>query len=305
MKQFLKPLRTIDISTIIFLTFLSIINVIFCAQVSDWYFLVVINSLSSIAIIFYCGYAEDKTGVLRWVRDFYMVAGIPLLFKEMYLLVHPIHPYDYDQLLIQIDHWLFGVHPTQWLYQFSHPIITEILQLAYSSFYFLMVILGIELYQRKNKDAFQFSIFAIVYGFLLSYIGYLLVPAVGPRFTLHEFSNIDTDLPGLFITSTLRMLLNLGESIPNGIPNPLALVQRDVFPSGHTQMTLIVIYLAYKFRVRTRWFLWISGTLLIIATVYLQYHYVIDLIGGAVFMVFTIWSAPILEKKWKSYVSKN
>ncbi len=305
MKQFLKPLRTIDISTIIFLTFLSIINVIFCAQVSDCYFLVVINSLSSIAIIFYCGYAEDKTGVLRWVRDFYMVAGIPLLFKEMYLLVHPIHPYDYDQLLIQIDHWLFGVHPTQWLYQFSHPIITEILQLAYSSFYFLMVILGIELYQRKNKDAFQFSIFAIVYGFLLSYIGYLLVPAVGPRFTLHEFSNIDTDLPGLFITSTLRMLLNLGESIPNGIPNPLALVQRDVFPSGHTQMTLTVIYLAYKFRVRTRWFLWISGTLLIIATVYLQYHYVIDLIGGAVFMVFTIWSAPILEKKWKSYVSKN
>jgi hypothetical protein len=33
--------------------------------------------------------------------------------------------------------WVFGVDPTEWLLQFSHPFITEVLQIAYTLFYFL------------------------------------------------------------------------------------------------------------------------------------------------------------------------
>jgi membrane-associated phospholipid phosphatase len=38
----------------------------------------------------------------------------------------------------------------------------------------------------------------------------------------------------------------------------------------------------------------INGTLLIAATVYQRYHYVVDLIGGAVFMVLCVLTASPL-----------
>ena len=290
-----------DITTIVFLTLLTMLNIIFHARVASWAMLITLNTIASVAIVLYCPYADNTSGVRKWLRDFYMVFGIPLVFKELYLMIQPIHPIDYDSVFIAIDHWMFGVHPTQWLHQFSHPVLTEILQVAYSSFYFLLIIIGIDLYQRKNKDAFEHSFFAIVYGFFLSYLGYLIMPAIGPRFTLHDFSRLNEELPGLFITPIFRTLLNAGESIPDGTLNPAALVQRDVFPSGHTQMTLVVMYLAAKYHSRIRWFLWISGSLLIIGTVYLRYHYVFDLIGGAAFFAFTVWSAPKVEQWWNTW----
>jgi membrane-associated phospholipid phosphatase len=39
--------------------------------------------------------------------------------------------------------------------------------------------------------------------------------------------------------------------------------------------------------------------LLIIGTVYLRYHYVIDLIGGALFFLFTVWSGNKIQMWWE------
>ena len=41
--------------------------------------------------------------------------------------------------------------------------------------------------------------------------------------------------------------------------NPIEVVQRDVFPSGHTQMTLIVMYLAVKLKSKNKLFFLIDG----------------------------------------------
>ena len=305
MKRFLRPLRTRDITTVVFLTILSLLTAVFHARIDEAATLIAINSAASLAIVFFCRLAENKTGLLRIVRDFYMVPGILLVFKEMYILVPSIHPADYDVLLAGIDRWMFGTDPTRWIFRFAHPVVTEILQIAYSLFYFSLVIIGIDLYARADRRAFDHGLFAIVYGFFLSYLGYLCVPAIGPRFILHDFARLPEELPGLFLTSPLRYMIDIGESIPEGTLNPAAIVQRDAFPSGHAMMTLVIMYLAWKFRARTRWFLWITGTLLIVGTVYLRYHYVIDLIAGLLFMLFTVWSAPILERKWYGWTGRK
>jgi membrane-associated phospholipid phosphatase len=157
-------------------------------------------------------------------------------------------------------------------------------------FYLLFLLLGYELYRRHNLDLFHYFMFTCVYGFFLSYVGYLFLPAVGPRFTLHDFAGIEHDLPGLWLTPYLRWFVNAGESVPAGATNGLALAvaQRDVFPSGHTMMTLVLMYLGAKYRVRVRWVIYVTGTLLIVATVYERYHYVIDLIAGALFMLLCV-----------------
>jgi membrane-associated phospholipid phosphatase len=68
-------------------------------------------------------------------------------------------------------------------------------------------------------------------------------------------------------------------------------------------MTLIVMYLAHRYRIMSRWWLTAVGSLLIISTVYLRYHYVTDLIGGGLVMLFTIWTAPALVSIWNTRVA--
>jgi membrane-associated phospholipid phosphatase len=183
---------------------------------------------------------------------------------------------------------------------FAHPVLTEIFQVAYFSYYILFIILGVELYRRHAIRDFDMAAFLIVYGFYLSYLGYFVLPGVGPRFTLHDFSALERDLPGLWVTNTLRSIIDAGESIPASHINAINVVQRDVFPSGHTQLTIIVMALGFRFKTNARWLLLVLGSLLIVATIYLRYHYVVDLMGGALLAWFTLWSGDRLEPWWRS-----
>jgi membrane-associated phospholipid phosphatase len=290
----------LDFVSISFLAFLSLLNIIFAPRVHAWPILLVVNvSVSGLIILLAWKAETTKTRLWIALHRWYCYPIILLVFKELYLMVHPIHPVDYDRLLLSIDHWIFGVNPTEWLAQYSHPLATEILQIAYFSYYLLFIILGVEIYRRYPVERFDHAAFIIVYGFYLSYLGYFTLPAVGPRFVLHDFSQINTDLPGLALTEVLRAIIDAGESIPKNVPNPADFVQRDVFPSGHTQLTLIVVVLAFQEKLRSRWLLLTLGSLLIMGTVYLRYHYFVDLVAGALFAWATFWTGKRIEAWWK------
>jgi membrane-associated phospholipid phosphatase len=256
-----------------------------------------------ITAVFFLAYFDDKKNsiLLEHVHYWYIVPLIFLSFKEIYFMVKPIRGVDLDYYLIEIDRFIFGTDPTVALHSIANPVLTEILQIVYGTFFFLPIILAINLMVVDKDNEFQFTTFTIVLGFFLSYIGYFLVPAIGPRFTIHDFHATNSELPGIIYTNYLREIVNAGESIPSGTPNPAEFVQRDVFPSGHTQITLIVMYLSAKFKVSTRYFFLPIGTLLIFSTVYLRYHYVIDLIGGLVFMILTMYLSKVLYNQWMRY----
>jgi membrane-associated phospholipid phosphatase len=299
LRRLLAPLTPPDLVTVGFLSILASLNLLFHSRVELWFLLAPANLLVIVFIVLLAHVAEaKKTPLLINLHRWYLYPNILLIFKQLYLLVHPIHPVDYDNLLIAIDRWMFGVDPTAWLMQFSHPILTEVLQIAYSSYYLLFIILGAQVYRHHSRKEFDNVALLVVYGFYLSYLGYFLVPAVGPRFTLHEFHLIDQELPGLWFTEALRAFVNWGESVPTGHPNAIDVVQRDVFPSGHTQMSFVVVYCAFHYRIGARWVLALLVVLLVIGTVYLRYHYVIDVIAGAAFFLFTIWSGWRIITWW-------
>lgn len=299
-RKIFSTLYAHDVIVICFGAILSLLNLIFYPVIPQWYILILINMGVSLAVVV-IAYLHERTAnnVLTFVHHWYLAPLIFLTFKELYLMVVPIHGRDYDDLFIAIDRWLFGVDPTVWLAQFSTPLATEVLQIAYSSFYFLLILAGTELYMKKDRATYLILAFYIVYGFFLSYPGYFLLPAVGPRFTLHNFDALNEQLPGLFLTKLLRDFVNAGESIPLGVSNPIAFAQRDVFPSGHTMMMLVLMYFVVKYSMKIKIFILVTGTLLIIGTVYLRYHYVIDLVGGAIFMLICIWTAPWLYHRWE------
>lgn len=306
MKKYLKLLNATDLVVIVFYAFLTLLNIVFHDRIPEWKYLVAINFLIC-SVVFFLAYIASfpEKKIWRQIHYWYLAPLILLTFKELYLMVKPIRQKDYDEYLILIDRWIFGTDPTVALYSIAHPILTEILQIVYASFYFLPIILGIDLMINKRYKAFDFALFSIVYGFYLSYLGYFTFPAIGPRFTLHDFYAINEELPGLWLTNFLRDVVNWGESITSAMPNAAEHVQRDVFPSGHTQMTLITMFLAIKYKTKTRWFLLPVGTALIFSTVYLRYHYVIDLIAGAFFMILTMISGIKIYNSWQKYTNNE
>ena len=305
-KSFIKKLKAFDVVVISFSLFLILLHIIYHDRIqhtANWIFV----NIVVIIIAFTIAYLESLKDLKLWriIHYWYIAPIILLTFRQLFFMVKPIRVYDYDQWFIQIDRWIFGTDPTHILHQISFPLLTEILQIIYGMFYLLPIILCISLLRKDRFIELDFALFSVIYGFYLSYLGYFLLPGIGPRFTLHDFNTMNQALPGLYLTNFLREMTNVGEGIPAGTLNPAAIVQRDVFPSGHTMITLIVMYLSVKLKSRSRFFFIPVGSLLIFSTVYLWYHYVIDLIGGLIFMIFSLWSGKIFFNWWQRKIGRQ
>jgi len=210
-----------------------------------------------------------------WLRDFNPIIIIPTSFTELHYLVHNVNPVDFDQLLINIDYAIFGVHPTVWLEPHSSPVLIEYLQIIYAVFYFLPILLAGILYKRKDWEGFHYFVFVIVFGFYFSYLTYFFVPAIGPRFTLDHLQT--GPVTGMWLTDGIRYTLNTLENI-----------QRDAFPSGHTEITLLTMIFAWRYSRKFFWVLCVVGSSLILSTVVLRYHYVIDVIAGILLTIIVV-----------------
>jgi len=221
-----------------------------------------------------------------FIRGWYPVALIPITYKELSYLIPLIHPRDFDATLAGIDHRFLGVHPTVWIERLTWPALTEALQLTYSTYYFLPLVLGIVLWRRRSRALFHFWVFIVVLGFYLSYLGYIAVPAIGPRFLPSIVEAQTIPLTGVWLFQPVREMLDRAEGIT-----------RDCFPSGHTELTLLVLFYARKFSRRVFWWLLPLGTGVIVSTVYLRYHYVIDVVAGALLTMAIVMIANPLYRR--------
>jgi membrane-associated phospholipid phosphatase len=281
-----------DYANVTFLFILSIIEIIFSASITIWFYLVFLNIVLILIIYFLVinyesgvrngNINEEKFSFLKVIRFWYAVPLILTCFKEIYLILNYIKPHDIDELLIVLDWKIFGVNPTQWAYSFANPYLTEFLQVIYLFYYFMIIIYGLELYLWKRYPEYKYAMFMIVVSFWVSYIFYILLPAVGPRFTLHNFRAISHELPGVLFTEKIRDFLNFGESIPPGTLNPIEFAQRDAMPSAHVTLAILVAFLSHKIRSKSFYFYFPCCILMTISTIYLRYHYVVDIFAGII-----------------------
>ena len=241
-------------------------------------------------------HAFTDAPLVSLLRRFYVIPLIYLMYDQVHVYVPVVHPVDYDTLLIDADRVLFGVDPTVWLEQYSFPLLTEYLQICYFLFYLLPIMQAIELWKKgrvKDLDVFARG---MAFCYFVSYLAYFALPAIGPRFTLHDFGSLNTELPGLWLTSWIREVVNVGGGVAVGMAQPESVVNRDCMPSGHTMLTLVNIMLGFRFRSRFRWMFVVVGGSLIISTVYLRYHYVVDVIVGVVLALIFLPLEPIVDR---------
>jgi membrane-associated phospholipid phosphatase len=219
------------------------------------------------------------------LKDFSPIAFIILIYQSLGNMIQYLQP-DIDPYLIRIDFLLFDVHPTVWMERWITPWLTDILSLAYLSYYFLPLILVLTLSLRGRTEEFRQTMFVLTFGYYLSFIGYIFFPAIGPRFTLSHLQTVP--LEGSFFSDLVRDLLNAIEHN-----------KRDCMPSGHTQIALMVLFLTRRYE-KTIFYLLLPVVCgLFFSTVYLRYHYVIDLIAGAALAIGCILIAPAIYSRWQ------
>jgi len=292
MRRIILKQRPADAVTIIFLLFLSALTLIFYQHIPKAPFLISLYSIFFIAQIILIRFKNNGRFMGLFYDLIFPILCVLVIFDSLGWLVHYVNPEDIDPILIRLDYLIFNNHPTIILERVMSPLLTDILQIAYSTYYFIPISLGVVLLLNNQREEFNRTLFLILLCFYLSYLGYILMPALGPRFTISHLQT--TELRGLFIAEPLQKLLNKLEG-----------VKRDAFPSGHTAVAVTVLYLAYRFKKRFFWILLPIVSALIFSTVYCRYHYVVDIIAGFGLTLLTIFLGEWYYEWWLKGQSRS
>jgi membrane-associated phospholipid phosphatase len=217
-------------------------------------------------------------------RNWYPLPYVASCYKEMALLIPAVRQGNADLWLARLDFHLWHAHPAVWLERLQTPPLTEFLQTIYTLFVPAVLLIPALIWRRRRYKDFQYLAFLIACGFLVSYVGYLVVPARGPRFFLRHFQH--APLQGLWLFRGMQALLDRLES-----------AHYDCFPSGHTELTILAWWGSRLISRRLFWLYFAYTICIIFATVYLRYHYTVDVMAGAGVAAFLILTAPMFYEK--------
>jgi membrane-associated phospholipid phosphatase len=229
-------------------------------------------------------YEVKRPNRTSWIfRNWYPLPFVGSCYKEMALFIPAVRRSDADQGLADLDLRIWHAHPTVWLERLHTPVFTEFLQVVYTLFIPAVLAIAFLLWRKRRYEDFRYYAFLIALGFLASYLGYLAVPARGPRFLLQQFQHIP--LQGLWLFQGMQATLDRLES-----------AHYDCFPSGHTELTILAWWGSRMVSKPLFWLYFAYTPCIIFATVYLRYHYTVDLLAGAVLALILILTTPAIYR---------
>jgi membrane-associated phospholipid phosphatase len=229
--------------------------------------------------------AWRSDGRLSWFfRNWYPLPLVSFCYREMSILIPAVWGRSFDGLLADLDFAIWRANPTVWLERIQTPNLTEFLQIIYTLFVPVVLLVPSLLWANRRYKEFRYCAFLIALGFVVTYVGYLIVPARGPRYLLDSLQH--QPLEGRWFFHWMRATLDRIES-----------VHYDCFPSGHTELTILAWWSSRQISKRLGWVYFVYTLCIIFATVYLRYHYTIDLAAGVLAAWFLIRRAPVLYRR--------
>ena len=189
-----------------------------------------------------------------------------------------VHPQLEDAVLQRFDAALAGGNLSLRLEPFMHPVATEFFSFCYLLFFPYLFFSWIY-YHRQNLSLMEtfFTGFFTVYG--LGLLGYTLLPALGPYLDPALAAQFAAPLNGGLITRLNSSIVLQGCN------------RVDCFPSLHCAISSYVLFFdrqhcpwRFKLYLVPAVGLWVS-------TIYLRYHYSIDLCGGFALSCLGLWIA--------------
>ena len=221
----------------------------------------------------------------RFARDVMPFVFCANIYANLHDLIRYFGAPDITGALHRWDVRLLGFEPTVWAERFANPFLTDYFTICYWLFYALGPLLGLLLYLKDDRVAFRYTVLSVVLCLYLGYIGYVALPASAPRLSI----------PGAYSVSLHGSpLLDFTREAVAGIP----LTAHGAFPSLHCAVALLALMLAWR---HLRWFFWIQlpfATGLIVGTIYLRHHWIVDILAGFLLTFLSFWLGPRLERWW-------
>lgn len=199
-----------------------------------------------------------------FVLWYYLSAGMFVVDMEL-----PVR----DAQLLAADEALFGATPSTALYRFQTYWLSELMSGCYLLYlvYLHAAILYVCFIPDEKVQRFGNWLLSI---FAIGLSGYLMFPASGPGFAFPEL--FKTPMPGGPITEFNGWVVASGSN------------RFDAFPSLHVLITSALLIFDYRYHPRR--FTWMLAPSLgiFISTIYLRYHYLVDLFASMALLLVAI-----------------
>jgi membrane-associated phospholipid phosphatase len=247
-----------------------------------YFVLIVIN----VWVIWLC--RSNGTSV-RWrLGSLFYPLVMNVVFMHMKTAIPKIHPQRMDAVLQHIDQLGIGTNLSLRLQPLIHPALTEFFSFCYILFfpYLLFSLIYYFCGDVALLKKFVSGLFTI-YG--IGFLGYSLLPAAGPYHAMVD--QFTKPLDGWWITKWNAAIVAAGSN------------QVDVFPSLHCAVSSFLLFFDRRHRPwRFRLYL-VPAVGLWFSTIYLRYHYFIDVACGFALAALALWLANRYPRKAECDVS--
>ena len=223
----------------------------------------------------------------RWTRQRLALAWVALLaYNLTYFTYHNLKSWDAfnvprDDLLARWDRWLFAGHtPAALLHDLlGQDVAAWTLQVWYETFGTLVIVAfpAAVVLAPRTKDAYA-AIAAFVWVWILGTATYYLIPSLGP---FHSSAADFAGLPHMSIQDTQTRYMAQRAYLLAHPHASDAYAQVSAFASLHVGVSATILGVAWWHRMRRTTAVlavYLLGTL--VATVYLGWHFAVDLPAG-------------------------
>ena len=204
------------------------------------------------------------------VRDWSPFLVILLMYYSLWGdATHLLVTRDMDAELMAWDERLFGMQASIAIQPWISPPLTAWMEFAYVFHIANIPLVACFIYVRRARQRFREMMTGVLVVTFFGLIGYLLVPAIGPIYTLRDQYTVALGVPLDLMNRQIEFM-------------DFARIKRDVFPSLHVGISFVVWLYAFR---NSRKLFWILSPLvlsLFVSTIYLRYHYLIDVVAGLV-----------------------
>ncbi len=178
----------------------------------------------------------------------------------------------YDAPLLALDRAVFGVDPFAWVRtRLDGPWfdgwIDAFCVASYSSYMYAAPLLACLLFALGDVRGFRHLMLSISLASFVGYLGYVLVPVVGPHVA---FPDLYARTAGDGSALMVAMEAIRGDAT------------RDCFPSLHTAWTVILLLAAWRYRRFVFWLYLPFGVGVMVAVFYFGKHYGADVLAGGI-----------------------
>ena len=219
------------------------------------------------------------------LRDWFPFLVILMMYYSLWGdATHLLVTRDRDAQLIAIDQRLFGFQASVAIQRFVSPPLTAWMQFAYAFHLWNIPLVACFIYICRPRQRFQEMMSGLIAVSFFGLLGYLLVPAIGPMYTLRHLYTVPLAQPLAVFSQQINFM-------------DLARIRRDCFPSLHVGMAFVVWLHAWRNSKRLALILAPLVLSLFVSTVYLRYHYLADCVAGFILALVSFWLANELSAR--------